>query len=199
MSAPEVSPKGQPQRGRLWIVLIPVVVFAAIAALFWKGLSGEPSKIPSALIGKPVPEFALAAVPGINVPGFTTADLKAGKVTVVNVWASWCAPCRIEHPLLSDLAKRTDITLYGMNYKDAPENAARFLGTLGQPFAAVGMDSDGRTAVDWGVYGVPETFVIDGQGIIRYKHIGPLSPEAIAGPLAAEIEKAKTPLAKSGS
>lgn len=199
MSTPDANPKGQPQRGRLWIVLIPVVVFAAIAALFWKGLSGEPSKIPSALIGKPVPEFALAAVPGINVPGFTTADLKAGKVTVVNVWASWCAPCRIEHPLLSDLAKRSDITLYGINYKDAPENAARFLGTLGQPFAAVGMDSDGRTAVDWGVYGVPETFVIDGQGIIRYKHIGPLSPEAIAGPLAAEIEKAKTPLAKTGS
>lgn len=192
MSAPETNPK--PQRGRVWIVLIPIVVFAGLAALFWKGLSGEPSKIPSALIGKPVPEFALAAVPGINVPGFATADLKSGKVTVVNVWASWCAPCRIEHPLLSELAKRSDITLYGMNYKDAPENAARFLGTLGQPFAAVGMDSDGRTAVDWGVYGVPETFVIDGQGIIRYKHIGPLSPEAIAGPLAAEIEKAKTPL-----
>jgi cytochrome c biogenesis protein CcmG/thiol:disulfide interchange protein DsbE len=178
----------------LWIVLIPVVVFAALAALFWKGLSGEPSKIPSALIGKPVPEFSLAAVPGLTVPGFSTADLKAGKVTVVNVWASWCAPCRIEHPLLIELAKRTDIALVGINYKDAPENAARFLGTLGQPFAAVGMDANGRTAVDWGVYGVPETFVIDGQGIIRYKHIGPLSPESIAGPLAAEIEKAKTPL-----
>jgi cytochrome c biogenesis protein CcmG/thiol:disulfide interchange protein DsbE len=199
MSTPDASPKGEPQRARLWIVLIPIVVFAALAALFWKGLSGEPSKIPSALIGKPVPEFTLAAVPGLTVPGFTTADLRQGKVTVVNVWASWCAPCRIEHPLLLELAKRSDITLVGINYKDAPENAARFLGTLGQPFAAVGMDADGRTAVDWGVYGVPETFVIDGQGIIRYKHIGPLSPEAIVGPLAAEIEKAKTPLAKTGS
>lgn len=197
MSTPEAGRKDEPQRARLWIVLIPVVVFAAIAALFWKGLSGEPSKIPSALIGKPVPEFTLAAVPGLTVPGFSTAHLKSGKVTVVNVWASWCAPCRIEHPLLLELARRGDIVLVGINYKDAPENAARFLGTLGQPFAAVGMDADGRTAVDWGVYGVPETFVIDGQGIIRYKHIGPLSPEAIVGPLAAEIEKAKTPLAGS--
>jgi cytochrome c biogenesis protein CcmG/thiol:disulfide interchange protein DsbE len=193
MSAPEGHPKGEAQRARLWIVLIPIVVFAALAALFWKGLSGEPSKIPSALIGKPVPEFTLAAVPGLTVPGFAAADLRKGKVTVVNVWASWCAPCRIEHPLLLELARRSDIALVGINYKDAPENAARFLGTLGQPFAAVGMDSDGRAAVDWGVYGVPETFVIDGQGIIRYKHIGPLSPEAIVGPLAAEIEKAKTP------
>ena len=108
---------------------------------------------------------------------------------MVNVWASWCAPCRIEHPLLMELAKRTDIALFGINYKDEPENAARFLGTLGQPFAAVGMDRDGRAAVDWGVYGVPETFIVDGQGIIRYKHIGPLTPEPSPGTLAAEIEE----------
>ena len=195
MSQQESAPEAR--RSRLWLVLIPVVVFAAIAALFWKGLSGEPSKIPSALINKPVPEFTLAPVPGIGVPGLATADLKAGKVSVVNVWASWCAPCRIEHPLLTELAKRNDIALVGINYKDAPENAARFLGTLGQPFAAIGMDSNGRTAVDWGVYGVPETFVVDGQGLIRYKHIGPLTPEAITGTLAAEIEKAKTPLSGS--
>ena len=182
-------------RARLWLVLVPVVVFAALAALFWKGLSGEPSKIPSALINKPVPEFTLHPVPGLDAPGFTSADLAKGKVTVVNVWASWCAPCRIEHPLLAELAKRTDIALYGMNYKDEPENSVRFLGTLGQPFAAVGMDRDGRTSVNWGVYGVPETFIVDGQGTIRYKHIGPLTPEAITGVLAAEIEKAKTPLA----
>jgi cytochrome c biogenesis protein CcmG/thiol:disulfide interchange protein DsbE len=187
------------QRSRLWVALIPVAVFAGLAALFWKGLSGEPSKIPSALINKPVPDFTLAAVPGLGVPGFTSVDLKAGKVSVVNVWASWCAPCRIEHPLLVELANRRDITLIGINYKDEPENAARFLGTLGQPFAAVGMDRDGRAAVDWGVYGVPETFIVDGQGLIRYKHIGPLSPEAVAGPLAAEIEKAKTPLPQTGS
>jgi len=195
MSAPETHQA----RPRLWLVLIPVVVFAALAALFWKGLSGEPSKIPSALINKPVPDFTLAAVPGLDVPGLASDDLTSGKVTVVNVWASWCAPCRIEHPLLTELAKRPDITLAGINYKDEPENAVRFLMTLGQPFAAVGMDRDGRAAVDWGVYGVPETFIVDGEGRIRYKHIGPLTPEAIAGKLSAEIEKAKTPLAQGGS
>jgi len=195
MSAEEA----RPPRSRLWLVLIPVVVFAALAALFWKGLSGEPSKIPSALINKPVPDFTLAAVPGLDVPGLASGDLKTGKVTVVNVWASWCAPCRIEHPLLTELAKRPDITLAGINYKDEPENAVRFLTTLGQPFAAVGMDRDGRAAVNWGVYGVPETFVVDGEGRIRYKHIGPLTPEAIAGKLSAEIEKAKTPLVQDGS
>jgi cytochrome c biogenesis protein CcmG, thiol:disulfide interchange protein DsbE len=187
------------QRSRLWLVLIPVIVFAGLAALFWKGLSGEPSKIPSALINKPVPEFTLDAVPGLGVPGFATAGLKSGKVTVVNVWASWCAPCRIEHPLLIELAKRSDIALFGINYKDDPENSVRFLGTLGQPFAAVGMDANGRAAVNWGVYGVPETFIVDGQGVIRYKHIGPLTPEAIAGKFAAEIEKAKMPLVTGGN
>ena len=188
-----------PQRFRLWVVLIPVILFAGLALLFWKGLSGKPSEIPSALIDKPVPDFVLEAIPGLNVPGFATPDLKNGKVSVVNVWASWCVPCRMEHPLLTELAKRPDITLYGLNYKDAPENALRFLGTLGQPFAAVGADHAGRTAVDFGVYGVPETFVIDGQGIIRYKHIGPLTEDAINGALAAEIEKAKAPLAKPAS
>lgn len=195
MSASE----NQQPRSRLWLVMIPVAVFAALAALFWRGLYGEPSKIPSALINKPVPDFNLAAIPALSVPGLSAGDLKSGKVTVVNVWASWCAPCRIEHPLLTELAKRTDISLTGINYKDEPENSVRFLMTLGQPFAAVGMDRDGRVAVDWGVYGVPETFVVDGQGMIRYKHIGPLTPEAITGKLSAEIEKAKTPLAKEGS
>jgi cytochrome c biogenesis protein CcmG/thiol:disulfide interchange protein DsbE len=159
-----------PQRARLWVALIPIIFFAALAGLFWKGLSGKPAEIPSALINKPVPDFVLDPIPGLNVPGFATADLQKGKVSVVNVWASWCVPCRVEHPLLTELAKRPDITLYGLNYKDEPENAQRFLGTLGQPFAAVGADHSGRTSVDFGVYGVPETFVIDGEGMIRYKH-----------------------------
>ena len=197
MSAPETETTAP--RSRLWLVLLPIIVFAGLALLFWKGLSGTPNEIPSALINKPVPDFVLNPVDGLNAAGFSTDDLKKGKVTVVNVWASWCAPCRIEHPLLSDLAKRTDIQLFGMNYKDEPENAVRFLGTLGQPFAAVGADRDGRTAVDWGVYGVPETFIVDGKGMIRYKHIGPLTEEAIAGEMAREIEKAKTPLPGSGS
>lgn len=193
------STDNTPQRSRLWVVLIPVIFFAGLALLFWKGLSGNPNEIPSALIDKPVPDFVLDSIPGLNVPGFATPDLRQGKVSVVNVWASWCVPCRLEHPLLAELAKRPDITLYGLNYKDEPENALRFLGTLGQPFAAVGADHAGRTSVDFGVYGVPETFVIDGQGIIRYKHIGPLTEEAINGEMAREIEKAKTPLPNAGS
>lgn len=195
MSSTETPAK----RSRLWLVLLPVIVFAALAALFWKGLSGKPNEIPSVLINKPVPDFVLNPVPGLPVQGFASADLQQGKVTVVNVWASWCAPCRVEHPLLTELAKRPDIQLFGINYKDEPENAVSFLGTLGQPFARVGADRDGRTAIDFGVYGVPETFIVDGQGMIRYKHIGPLTAEAIAGEMAREIDKARTPLPAGGS
>ena len=187
------------KRSRLWLVMLPVLVFAGLAALFWMGLSGTPNEIPSALINKPLPDFVLNPVPGLGAPGFSDEDLKTGKVTVVNVWASWCAPCRVEHPLLTEMAKRTDIQLFGMNYKDEPENAVSFLGALGQPFAAVGADRAGRISVDWGVYGVPETFIVDGQGMIRYKHIGPLTAESIAGEMAREIEKARTPLPGSGS
>jgi cytochrome c biogenesis protein CcmG/thiol:disulfide interchange protein DsbE len=182
------------QRPRLWIALIPIIVFAALAALFWRGLSGNPSEIPSALINKPVPEFSLPAVEGLGVPGFDTAALKQGQVTLVNVWASWCGPCRLEHPFLMEISKRDDVKLFGLNYKDEPENARRFLGTLGQPYAAAGADQAGRAAVDWGVYGVPETFVIDGAGMIRYKFIGPLTAEAVTSVLNPEIEKARKPL-----
>jgi cytochrome c biogenesis protein CcmG/thiol:disulfide interchange protein DsbE len=183
-----------PQHRRRWLVLLPILVFLVIAALFWRGLSGDPSEVPSALIGRPVPEFTLPAIAGLEVPGFDSAALKSGKVTVVNVWASWCGPCRAEHPLLMELGRRQDIQLFGLNYKDAPENARRFLGTLGQPFAAVGADESGRVAVDWGVYGVPETFIVDGKGAIRYKWIGPLTPRALAGVFAGELEKARNPL-----
>ena len=181
------------RQSRLWLAALPVVAFAVLAALFWHGLSGNPSEIPSALIGKPVPEFSLPAIEGIGVPGFDSASLRSGKVTVVNVWASWCGPCRVEHPLLAELAKRGGIRLYGLNYKDDPENARRFLGTLGQPFAAIGADPAGRAAVDWGVYGVPETFIVDGQGVIRYKWIGPLNQNALDSILPQEIAKARTP------
>jgi cytochrome c biogenesis protein CcmG/thiol:disulfide interchange protein DsbE len=178
---------------RLLPLALPVIFFAALAALLWRGLAGNPSEVPSALIGKPVPEMTLPAVEGMDVPAFDTESLKAGSVTVLNVWASWCGPCRDEHPLLQELAKRSDIRLTGINYKDEPENARRFLGTLGQPYAAIVSDTKGRAAVDWGIYGVPETFIIDGQGIIRYKWIGPLTPEGLRGTMAQEIEKAKTP------
>ena len=181
-------------RSRLWLAAIPVIVFAALAALFWKGLSGNPSQLPSALIGQPVPEVNLPPVEGLDVPGFDTAALKQGQVTLVNVWGSWCAPCRVEHPYMMELSRRGDIRLFGLNYKDEPENARRFLGTLGQPYAAIVADRAGRSAIDWGVYGVPETFVIDGQGIIRFKFIGPLSAGTLKSVLNPEIEKAKTPL-----
>jgi cytochrome c biogenesis protein CcmG/thiol:disulfide interchange protein DsbE len=180
-------------RGRLSFALIPIAVFVVLAALFWRGLSGDPSALPSALIGRPAPQFDLPGVRELGVPGLATASLTRGGVSVVNVWASWCVPCREEHPLLSELAKRSDIALFGINYKDEPANARNFLATMGQPFAAIGADESGRVGVDWGVYGVPETYVIDGKGIIRFKWIGPLTPEALTGTLAAEIEKAKTP------
>jgi len=174
--------------------LAPVLVFAALAALFLVRLyAGDPSRVPSALIGRPVPAFSLAPLPGLAtagqpVPGLSDADLESGRVTVVNIWASWCAPCRQEHPVLMDLAKDPSIRVVGINYKDNPENARRFLGQLGNPFSAVGVDPSGRTAIDWGVYGVPETFVVGPDGAIRHKHIGPLLP----GHLAAFREQLRT-------
>lgn len=188
-----MSETAAPQK-RWYLAAIPAVAFAALALVFWKGLAGNPSEIPSALIGRPVAEFSLPPLDGLDVPGFDAATLRRGRVTVVNVWASWCGPCRTEHPLLMELAKRPDIRLFGINYKDDSANARQFLGSLGQPFAAVGVDDSGRTAVDWGVYGVPETFVVDGSGVIRFKWIGPLTSEVLAGKLAEEIAAAAQPL-----
>ncbi|MFC4174093.1 DsbE family thiol:disulfide interchange protein [Microvirga sp. GCM10011540] len=172
-------------RGRL-LFLLPVAVFAVLAGLFLVRLGGEdPSRLPSALINKPVPTFSLPPLEGLTangqpVPGLSNEDLK-GRVTVVNVWASWCAPCRQEHPLLVDLAKDPSIRVVGINQKDDPDNARRFLGSLGNPYAAVGTDRNGRASIDWGVYGVPETFIVGPDGTIRHKHIGPLTPENIEG------------------
>jgi cytochrome c biogenesis protein CcmG/thiol:disulfide interchange protein DsbE len=186
----------QPSR-RKWLAVVPAVAFAGLAAVFWKGLSGTPDEIPSVLIGKKVPEFDLPAVEGLGVPGLKTADFAQGGVKVVNVWASWCGPCRDEHPLLMELSRRSDLTLVGINHKDNRENARRFLGSLGQPFKAVGADRDGRTTIEWGGYGVPETFVVDQSGIIRYKWIGPLSEEAVQSHLLKEVEKAASPMPAS--
>lgn len=178
------------RRGRL-LFLLPVLIFAALSAIFFLRLfSGDPSRVPSALIGRPVPAFALAPLPGLAaggqpLPGLSDADLKGGQVTVVNIWASWCAPCRVEHPVLMDLMKDPSIRVVGINYKDNPENARRFLGQLGNPYAAVGVDPAGRAAIDWGVYGVPETFIVGPGGTIRHKHIGPLTPESLPGFQAA--------------
>lgn len=174
-----------PRRSRL-LFLVPVLVFAGLAALFMARLySGDPSRLPSALVGRAAPDFTLPPIPalvngaGAPIPGLEGADLKGGTVTILNVWASWCAPCRVEHPVLMELAKDPTVRLVGFNYKDKPENARRFLGTFGNPFAAVGADESGRTAIEFGVYGVPETFVIDEVGRIRHKHVGPLTPETM--------------------
>lgn len=180
-----------PRRGRVWLTLLPVAVFLGLALLFYRGLLGDPAEVPSVLINKPVPEFTLAPIEGLNLPGLSTADLKKGSITFVNVWASWCAPCRAEHPLLMELAKRPDIRVVGINQKDDPENARRFLITLGVPFAAVGSDANGRVSLDWGVYGVPESFIVDGEGVIRLKWIGPLSAEALKNEIIPKIEKIK--------
>lgn len=182
--------QAQPQiRSRGWLAALPVAVFLVLAALFYRGLAGDPAEVPSVLINKPVPEFMLAPVQDLNLPGLASADLKQGKVSFVNVWASWCVPCRDEHPLLMELSKRTDIRVVGINYKDDPENARRFLITLGIPYAAVGSDPAGRTAVDWGVYGVPESFLVDGAGVIRLKWIGPLNAEALKTVIIPKIEE----------
>lgn len=179
------EPASDPRRGRL-LTLVPVVVFVALAGLFAARLgAGDPSHVPSALIGEKVPPFALPPLAGIAtgagapLPGLSDRDLAQGGVTVVNVWASWCGPCRLEHPLLARLAAEPDLRVVGINYKDKPEAAARFLQALGNPYAAVGRDESGRTAIDWGVYGVPETFVVAADGTIRYKQVGPLAPETM--------------------
>ena len=182
-------------RPRHWLrlTLVPALVFLLLAFLFLIGLrSRDPSVVPSALLGKPVPEFALPPLEGLGLPGLNSADLSAGKVTLVNVWASWCGPCRIENPVLMELAKRPDLRLVGINYKDEAQNGVRFLRSLGVPYQAVGMDRSGRTSIDWGVYGVPETFVVDRQGIIRFKWVGPIS-DAIA---RAKLEEAITAAGK---
>ncbi|OYU48114.1 MAG: DsbE family thiol:disulfide interchange protein [Rhizobiales bacterium PAR1] len=181
---------GAPKR-RALIAYLPLILFAALAAVFLVRLfAGDPTKLPSALIGKPVPVFSLPAVDGHNQPGFTQVDLAKGRVTLVNVFASWCAPCQQEHPLLMELAKDTRFQIAGINQKDKAENARRFLGKLGNPYAFIGADTDGRASIEWGVYGVPETFVVTGDGKIAFKHVGPLTEESLQGKLLPAIEKA---------
>ncbi len=190
------NPQSPPRRGLGW-TLAPLIVFAAMASLFAFALqSGDPSKLPSALIGKPAPATQFAPIEGlldagIPVPGFAAADLAKGKVSVVNFWATWCIPCIQEHAILMQLKQQTGVDIYGVNYKDDPTAARRFLGLRGNPFTAAGVDPQGRAAIEWGVYGMPETFVINGKGEIAYKHVGPLSEESITRLLIPEIEKAR--------
>lgn len=182
-----------------WLYRAPLIVFAALALLFFARLqAGDPARLPSALIGKQAPTTSLPPLEGLRrsgvaLPGFDTTTLK-GRIVVLNVFASWCAPCREEHPLLMELAATMPFTsgravLAGLNHKDEPENARRFLGSYGNPYGAVGVDRNGRSSIDWGVYGVPETFVVDAAGRIMLKHVGPLDAAAV-GKVMALVEKA---------
>jgi len=185
----------KPTRRRL-LVLLPLVIFLGLAALFFFRLgSGDPSRIPSALIGRPAPEAGMPPVPGLlardgtPLPGIAAADYQ-GAVTLVNVWASWCVPCHDEAPLLNALAEDRRIRLVGINYKDQPDNARRFLGRHGNPFVAAGADGNGRASMEWGVYGVPETFLVGRDGKIAYKLVGPITEANLERALKPEIEKA---------
>jgi cytochrome c biogenesis protein CcmG, thiol:disulfide interchange protein DsbE len=191
----DTANQGPNVRQRRIVVLVPLCVFLALAALFLFRLSsGDPSIIPSALIGHPAPQTNLPPIAGLErdgapVPGLDAASFK-GAVTVVNVWASWCVPCHDEAPLLLQLAEDSRVRVAGINYKDDPGNARRFLGRYGDPFAAAGADASGRAAIEWGVYGVPETFIVGRDAHIAYKLIGQITPENLVSVLKPQIEKA---------
>jgi cytochrome c biogenesis protein CcmG/thiol:disulfide interchange protein DsbE len=166
---------------------LPLAVFFVMAVFLGIGLTLNPRDIPSPLIGKPVPEFSLPPVKGRTL-GLATADLK-GQVALVNVFASWCVACREEHPVLMDLGKKGIVPIHGLNYKDKPADAQAWLDELGDPYTRTGADISGRVAIDWGVYGVPETFVVDRNGVIAYKQIGPITPKALEETILPLIRK----------
>ena len=174
--------------------LLPLAAFAALVAYFVWGLnpSRDPRAIPSAMIDRPVPEFALPPIEGLDGPGLSASDLRTGEVTLVNFFASWCVPCRVEHPFLLELATRDKVRLFGINYKNKPAEARAWLAELGNPYGRLGADATGRVGIDWGVYGLPVTFIVDGNGRIRYRQLGPIDEETLAHtirPLIRELSK----------
>ena len=171
------------------LMLAPLVIFAGFAGLALVGLGRDnPDELPSALAGKPVP--AVELTPLGDAEPFTNKDLRDGEVSLVNYWASWCAPCRVEHPNLERLAGE-GVTIYGINYKDKPGNALGFLKELGNPYAGLGADPQGRMALNWGLYGVPETYVIDGQGQIVLRFAGPITDRVMQTTIRPAIEEAR--------
>ncbi len=176
-----------PMRHRNVLAILPLAVAAVLAVVLAWGLTRDPSNLPSTLIGKAVPDFELPPVKGRTL-GLSSTDLK-GEVSLVNVFASWCVACRAEHPLFMKLAAEGTVPLHGLNYKDQPDDAAQWLDSLGDPYTRTGADISGRVAIDWGVYGVPETFVIGADGRVAYKHIGPVSEEALTGTILPLVEE----------
>ncbi len=178
---------------RLALALAPLVVLAGLVTLFWANIDRDPNEVPSVLLNKPVPDFSLPPVEGLDTPGLDSAALK-GQVSVVNVFASWCVPCRAEHPFLMELSK-TGIPIFGINQKDVAENARAFLAGLGNPYARIGADISGRVSIDWGVYGVPESFVVNANGVITYKHTGPITEKSLRQSVLPAIEAAMEEIA----
>lgn len=182
-------------RARYALALLPLLLFGGFALVAGKMLYDQDvngldiSAIPSALIGTGAPSLSLPPLEGSNLPALTDAAIK-GKLTLVNVFASWCIPCRQEHPLLQELSKDSRITVVGINYKDRPDNALRFLGELGNPFAAIGIDPNGKAAIDWGVYGIPESYLVGADGTILYKKVGPFDARSIERDLLPVIAAA---------
>ena len=178
-------------RGRYLIAALPLLLFAGLAAVFMTQLQSgrDVSEIPSALLGTKAPPLQLEALDGSERPALTTAAID-GKLTLVNVFASWCVPCRQEHPMLLELSKDPRVNVVGINYKDRNDNALRFLGELGNPYSAIGVDPNGKAAIDWGVYGIPESYLVGPDGTILYKKVGPFDPETFQTQLMPAIEKA---------
>ena len=179
------------------LAVVPLLGFLGLSAMFYVRLgAGDASQIPSPLLGKPAPVFALPPVAGLaSIPGLADSDLRKGQVTLVNVFASWCQPCHFEHPVLQDIANNKQLAalgvrLAGIAYKDDTLKTTAFLAREGNPYAAVGADTDGRTGIDWGVYGVPETFVVKGDGTIAFKFVGPMTAQSLRDVILPEIAKA---------
>jgi cytochrome c biogenesis protein CcmG/thiol:disulfide interchange protein DsbE len=193
----DASKDSAPAGGRRWMAALPLIAFVALAGLFALRLNsgGDPSILPSALIGHAAPAFNLPGLPDSAKPGLADADLRKGGVTIVNMFASWCGPCRIEHPMLKKLSENAElkalgVRLVGVDYKDDSANAKSFLAAGGDPYAAIGVDSSGRVGIDWGLTGVPETFIVRGDGTIAYKFTGPITEQALRDIVLPEIAKA---------
>jgi len=169
---------------------LPLLLLGGLIAVFALSMDRDPNLVRSVLIDRPAPQFAMEAVPGLDVPGFDTETL-LGEVSVVNVFASWCIPCRDEHPLLVELKQAAGVRLFGINQADAPENARAFLAELGNPYDGVGADPNRRVSIDWGVYGVPETFIVDARGVITFKHVGPMTKADLDASILPAIAAAR--------